>query len=222
MKTRIQISLMIAGAALAVAAAACKDPAKGKPKATVSEPAAEQPKPTTEAPKPAGAETLTFNESNGAVGFTGSKVTGKHDGGWKKFTGTVDLVDGKPETSKVTLDIDMDSTFVDDQKLQGHLKSPDFFDVAKFPKATFTSTQIVAGGDKGATHTITGNLDLHGVKKAITFPATVEITPGSVKAKSEFAINRKDFGIVYPGMPDDLIRDDVVLRFDLEVPRKAP
>ena len=222
MKTRIQISLMIAGAALAVAAAACKDPAKGKPKATVSEPAAEQPKPTTEAPKPAGAETLTFNESNGAVGFTGSKVTGKHDGGWKKFTGTVDLVDGKPETSKVTLDIDMDSTFVDDQKLQGHLKSPDFFDVAKFPKATFTSTQIVAGGDKGATHTITGNLDLHGVKKAITFPATLEITPGSVKAKSEFAINRKDFGIVYPGMPDDLIRDDVVLRFDLEVPRKAP
>jgi polyisoprenoid-binding protein YceI len=212
---RTQITLMLAGAAMLFAASACENPAKNKPKATVADPVAETPK------APA-AESLALTEANGTVEFTGSKVTGKHEGGWKKFTGSVDLVDGKPEASKVALEIDMDSTFVDNDKLLGHLKSPDFFDVAKFPKASFTSTQIVQGGDKGASHTITGNLDLHGVKKSITFPATIEITPASVKAKSEFAINRKDFNIVYPGMPDDLIRDDVVLRFSLEVPRKAP
>jgi polyisoprenoid-binding protein YceI len=212
---RTQITLMLAGAAMLFAASACENPAKNKPKATVADPVAETPK------APA-AESLALTEANGTVQFTGSKVTGKHDGGWKKFTGSVDLVDGKPEASKVALEIDMDSTFVDNDKLLGHLKSPDFFDVAKFPKASFTSTQIVQGGDKGASHTITGNLDLHGVKKSITFPATIEITPASVKAKSEFAINRKDFNIVYPGMPDDLIRDDVVLRFSFEVPRKAP
>ncbi len=211
---RTQITLMLAGAALLVAAAACENPAKNKPKAKVADPVAETPK------GPA-AESLTISDANGTVEFTGSKVTGKHDGGWKKFTGSIDLVDGKPEASKVAFEIDMDSTFVDNEKLLGHLKSPDFFDVAKFPKASFTSTQITAGGDKGASHTITGNLDLHGVKKSITFPATIEITAGSVNAKSEFAINRKDFGIVYPGMPDDLIRDDVVLRFSLSVPRKS-
>ena len=67
--------------------------------------------------------------------------------------------------------VEMASVKSDDEKLTGHLQSPDFFDVAKYPKATFESTEIKKGGDKGATHTVTGNLDFHGVKKSITFPA---------------------------------------------------
>ena len=115
----------------------------------------------------------------------------------------------------------MDSTWADDEKLTGHLKAPDFFDVAKFPKSTFQTTEIKAGGDKGATHTITGNLMLHGVTKSITFPATVVVKDGGMTLSSEFVIKRKDFAISYAGMSNDLIRDEVVIRLDVKAPKKA-
>jgi polyisoprenoid-binding protein YceI len=91
------------------------------------------------------------------------------------------------------------------------LKTADFFDVAKYPEANFVSTTIKPGGENGATHTVTGNLTLHGVTKAITFPATINVTPDVATVDSSFSINRKDFGINYAGAADNLIRDDVVL-----------
>ena len=55
-----------------------------------------------------------------------------------------------------------------------------------------------------------------GVSKSVTVPAKVEVgADGSFKAVSEFAINRKDFNIVYPGKPDDLIKDDVALKVEV-------
>jgi polyisoprenoid-binding protein YceI len=98
------------------------------------------------------------------------------------------------------------------------LKTPDFFDVAKFPKATFVSTKVEAAG--GDNYNVTGNFDLHGVKKSISFPATIKVTPDNVAVVAEFSINRKDFGIVYAGKADDLIRDGVVIKLNLSVPRK--
>jgi len=53
------------------------------------------------------------------------------------------------------------------------------------------------------------------VTKSISFPATIKVRGDTVDVDAEFAINRKDFGIVYPGMPDDLIRDDVLLKLQL-------
>jgi len=67
--------------------------------------------------------------------------------------------------------------------------------------------------------TVTGNLELHGVKKSIRFPATFTVEGGVVKANAEFSINRRDFGLVYPGMPDDLIRDDVLIRLAIQAPK---
>jgi len=61
---------------------------------------------------------------------------------------------------------------------------------------------------------------LHGVKKAISFPASIQIAPDKVSVHAEFAINRKDWGLVYPGKADDLIKDGVVIRLSLDVPRK--
>ncbi len=116
----------------------------------------------------------------------------------------------------MSVDIDTDSLFSPDgDRLVGHLKSADFFDVAKFPKASFVSTEVKKGGDKGASHTVTGNLTLHGVTKGVSFPANVRTTAGGVDVDAEFAINRKDFGLVYAGKPDDLIRDDVVIRLTI-------
>ena len=143
----------------------------------------------------------------------------KHDGGFKTFNGTVQLVDGDPTKSSVTVEIETASIFVDDPKLEDHLKSPDFFDVAKFPKAHFTSTAIKSGGEAGATHTVTGNLELHGVTKTITFPATIRPGADRVEVDAEFSINRKDWNIVYPGMPDDLIQDNVLIKLTLRANR---
>lgn len=210
--------------------AACEDPAANKPKATTTNsasnaatnsPANNAPANTVSEVKPATGNGLPITPENSKVEFTGSKVTGKHDGGFKQFTGNIDLVNNKPEESKVFVEIDIDSMFSDDEKLTGHLKSADFFDVAKFPKASFTSTKIVPDTAKGANnYTVSGDFDLHGVKKEITFPATITVGDADVAVKSEFAINRKDFGIVYAGKTDDLIRDDVVIKLDLKTPRK--
>ncbi len=207
-------------AALLLSLAACADPTADKPKATVSSaaPATTQ----AAATQPAGVtEVATIDPASSSLGFVGSKVTGSHEGKFEKFTGTLSLANGKAEGGKLTIEADVSTVKTDAADLDKHLQSPDFFDVAKFSKATFVSTSIEAkAGEKGATHAITGELDLHGVKKTITFPATITTTPEAITGTAEFSINRKDFGIVYPGKKDDLIRDDVLLKLNLKAPRK--
>lgn len=207
--------LLFASALLVFAAGCDNQPAKDKSVATVAAP--------TEAttPPPSGAVEYVFSNSDSALEFVGAKVTGKHDGSFEKFNGKIHLVDNDPLKSQVSVEVDTESVKTDTEKLTGHLKSPDFFDTAKFPKATFTSTSVKAGGEKGATHTVTGNLDLHGVKKAITFPATIKVEGDTVEVNAEFAINRKDFGIVYAGMPDDLIKDDVLMKLKIKAKKQG-
>jgi len=209
---------------LVIFAASCADPAANKPKAQTSEPTANNTATNTANTTPlattAGTE-LAITPENSKVEFTGSKVTGKHDGGFKQFKGAITLVGDKPEASSVTVVIDTPSVYTDTDGLTKHLQTADFFEVGKFPKATFTSTKIEPDPAKGAGNFIvTGELDLHGVKKTVTFPAEINITPDAVTVNAEFTINRKDFGIVYAGKADDLIRDDVVIKLTLKAPRK--
>jgi len=206
--------------------AACDDPAKDVPKATVNTTAAAAPKPavvpasTGGAAAPAGNETLALDAASASVGFVGSKVTGKHEGKFEKVSGSITLAGGKAEGGKIVIEIDVASVKTDSEKLDGHLKTPDLLDVAKYPKATFTSTEIKAGGANGATHTVTGDLELHGEKKNLSFPANITVTADGVSGTAEFTINRKDFKVVYPGMPNDLIKDDVPLKLSLKATRK--
>lgn len=193
---------------------ACSNPADNKPKAVVANPAAESP-----SPRPAEAEMLPITPENSKVEFIGSNPREDNRGSFKKFAGQIELIGGKPEGSRVSVDIETDSVETEERGLTRHLKTADFFDVAKFPKATFASTEIKPGGEKGATHTVTGNLELHGVKKSINFPANITVTNDAAEMNSEFVINRKDFGIVYPGPANNLIRDEVVLKLSIRVPR---
>jgi polyisoprenoid-binding protein YceI len=183
--------------------AACGNPATNKSQAVTGEAAPVN-------PQTVGGQKYSITPENSKVEWIGSKVTGHHNGSFQKFSGQVDY-SGNPETSRVEINIDSSSITADDPKLTEHLKTADFFDVAKFPQATFVSTAIKPGGDKGASHTVTGNLTLHGVTKAVTFPATIAATPEAITVDSSFSINRKDFGINYAGAVDNLIRDDVVL-----------
>ena len=190
---------------------ACKDPAQDKPQATVASATAPVAAPA------ANAVAYAITPATSKVEWTGSKVTGSHDGSFTAFSGTIDYA-GAIEKSTVTIDIDTTSITTTPQMLLDHLKSPDFFDTAKYPKAQFVSTSIVQ--KEGTTYTVTGNLDLHGVKKAITFPATITANADAVEAKATFSINRKDFGINYAGKANDLIRDDVVIKLAVRGEKK--
>jgi polyisoprenoid-binding protein YceI len=206
MKIRALIDGSTLALALTITHAACdNNPAKDKTQAAIAEPLAV-------AAAHESAAKYTFSNAGSKIEFVGAKVTGKHDGSFQSFTGNVNLVDNKPEKGSVSTEIDVGSLKSDDEELTAHLKAADLLDVAKYPKATFTSTSIKSGGEKGATHTVTGNFQLHGVAKSISFPAAIKINGDAVDVDAEFAINRKDFGIVYPGMPNDLIKDDVLLK----------
>lgn len=209
MRDHLTVVLMF----LAALTYGCADPAANKPKATVT-----NAQPESNTSKPAGAEKLVISPENSKVEFVAAKVTRSHNGSFKQFGGTIVFVPNDVGSSQVTIDIDTASVVTDDPALTAHLKTPDFFDMAKYPKASFVSTKITPNESSG-TQTVTGNFDLHGVKKSITFPATLNIAPDSVSVEAEFSINRKDFGIVYAGKADDLIRDGVVIKLTVKAPR---
>lgn len=208
--------------------AGCADPTADKTAARVSDaietPApAPAPAPTSAtdgtatpaaAPTPvANATAFPFSGDKSSIGFEGYKVTGAHTGGFAKFDGKFTVPGGDITKGQIELTIQMKDTFSDDPTLTTKLKSADFFDVEKFPTATFTSTSIAPTGD---TFDVTGNLALHGVTKGVTFPAKITIDNGALTATAEFTINRNDWGISYPGVADDLIRENVLMFFDIK------
>jgi polyisoprenoid-binding protein YceI len=229
---RISTPFLFVALGLALTAAACQNPAKDKPKAQVGEakpepaanpapsggPAAPPGAPPVNPPAAAAMTKFTIGPETSLIVLKGSKPSFTHTIKVPAFSGSIEMPAGKPLEGKLSVSIDMTKVEADDPKLTGHLQSPDFFETAKFPTATFTSTEIKEGGDKGASHTITGNFELRGVKKSIAFPATVALGADKASAKAEFVINRKDWGIVYPGKADDLIRDEVVITLDIDAP----
>ncbi len=217
-------NVLRAAALLGACGSESSAPAASSSPATVTPTPPAAPPPAAAAPPAAapatGTETLQADLATSSIGFTGSKITGSHDGTFSRFTGTVELVDGAPERSKVSIDIEMDSVVIEPERLRTHLLSADLFDAPQFPRAKFVSRTIATATTPGATHVISGDLTLHGVTKPLSFPATIRVTPDAVEADAQLTINRRDFGIVYPGMPDDLIRDEVPLRLQLRAPRR--
>ena len=199
MKTMTRV--LLATALLSVVG--CKSELDGKPVAKVGD-AKGDAKPATDAKADANAS---------SIGFVGAKITGDHKGDFKTFTGEATVAGTVPQSVKFS--IETGSVTSDAEDLTTHLKSPDFFDVAKFPKAEFSSTKVEAKAAGDANYEITGDLDLHGVKKSITFPAKITVDERGAKGTTEFKINRKDFQIVYAGKADDLIKDEVLLKISL-------
>jgi polyisoprenoid-binding protein YceI len=218
---------------LFVSLTACAaDPGEGLPVADVSDPAgtdghgdeghgdhdhADEGKADGSDTAPAVKRTVDLSQSK--VAAVGAKVTRQHD-----LTFTVSAAefmvgsDGAVQSLQVT--VDMSSLVADVEKLTGHLKSPDFFNIAEHAKATFGSTAIKAGSDvEGATHTVTGDLIIVGSSNSITFPATIATDEdGTIRAHAEFVIDRQLWGISYPGKVDDLIKDNVALTIDVVAP----
>ena len=183
----------------------CSDPSANKSKAVTGEAA-----PVASPSAAVHGQKYVITPQNSKIEFVASKVTGSHNGSFGDFSGAVNY-NGTPEQSHVNITIKSESINTDTPDLTKHLKTADFFDVARYPEATFVSTAIKAGGEGGASHTVTGNLTMHGVTKSVTFPATINVTPDAATVESTFSINRKDFNLNYPGAPDNAIRDNVVM-----------
>ena len=149
---------------------------------------------------------IELNDENTKVTFVGTKPGGKHEGGFKKVEGTVKIIVLSPgmqlpadaaKIGSINVEIDTDSLSADDPTLTAHLKSPDFFDVKQFPKATFKSTKITGEPGKNEDATVVGDLTLHGVTKSITFPIHFNMDTWPIVLTSSFKINRKDFGMIF-------------------------
>lgn len=138
-------------------------------------------------------------------------------GSFDVIEGTVNLDPKAPEAGKVELTIPVDSVHTRDAKRDDHLKGPDFFHGKENPRITFTSTRIGLAGD---AFSVTGDLELAGVKKPVTL--TVEKTgEGEFMGKrlgyaTTFTIKRSDFGMNY-GLAKNALGDEVTLWIALEL-----
>ncbi len=148
---------------------------------------------------------VALDGENTAVEWVGSKSDGKHEGGFKRIAGTATASSTDPATLKLDVTIATNSIHSDNEKLTAHLKSPDFFDVRRFPKITFQSTKVEKT-EKG--HKVTGDLTLLGKKKSISFPAKIAVTDGGLTLDAQFKIDRTQFGMNYG---EGQIANDVAL-----------
>ncbi len=164
------------------------------------------------------------DKSHAKIGFTVSHLMISDVEGWfKKFDAkiTASKEDFSDATAEMTADINSINT--DDEKRDAHLKSPDFFDAAKFSTLSFKSIsfkKIIDG-----TYRVGGNLTMHGVTRFVELDASCKtgINPMSKKTVAGFKITglikRSDFGIG-ASMPSTMVGDDISITVNAEFVKK--
>jgi polyisoprenoid-binding protein YceI len=146
-------------------------------------------------------------------------------GEFTKLEGKVSWDPSKPEATRIEAVIDVASISTREEKRDGHLKSPDFFDVEKFPKITFTSKAVKA---KSADElSVTGDLSIHGVTKEVVLevegpsaPSTDPFGNVRVGATATTKIKREDFGLVWNAALEAggvLVGNDVKITIDISL-----
>ena len=165
------------------------------------------------------------NVAESTITWLGSKPTGSHNGVVSLQNGVFDIENGTIKAGEFT--IDMTAISCSDleagngkEKLEGHLKSADFFDVEKFPTAKFVVTSSEA---KDGKVNITGNLTLKDVTKSITIPSTITEDGEFATLKSDtFSVDRNDFGVTYSSkkfdaaLKDKFINDLMEMSLDIK------
>lgn len=170
------------------------------------------------------------------VTWTGTKPTGKHHGSLKLAGGALYVKDSNITGGQFIInmnslqDLDLIADTAMQHKLETELKGEMFFDVKKYPVATFEITSVApfhqAVGDdltlKNATHIINGNLTLKSITKNISFPARVTFSSTSLNAIANFNIDRTQWGISYradKSLQDKLINSQVNITFSIKATR---
>lgn len=167
--------------------------------------------------------------SHSKLGFAVTHMmVSETEGKFKVYEGKVSSIkaDADFTDAKIDFSVDASSINTDDEKRDDHLKSPDFFDVAKFPKITFASKSMKAGKVKN-TYLLVGDLTMHGVTKSVTLNAIgaskIVKDPYGMERyafKVTGSINRKDFGLVWNAALEAggvAVSEDVRLDINIEI-----
>ena len=149
-----------------------------------------------------------------------SNVSGK----FTKFEAGVETEGEDFMTAKVSFTADVDSISTGNDQRDGHLKSPDFFDIAKFPKLQFKATKY-ENVDNDGSYEVYGDLTIHGVTKSVKldaeFGGVIKDPWGNTRAGISVSgkINRKDFGLSWHGVTETgslIVSDEVRVHANLE------
>ncbi len=175
---------------------------------------------------PAAAHTSwTLDEGHSTIGFSVKHMmVTEQKGAFDKFTGTIELDEKDVTKSKVNVEIDVASINTKNLKRDEHLRSPEFFDAAKFPKITFTSTSIKKAGK---AYKVTGDLTMHGVTKSVV----LDVAPLSDEFKDPWGgmhrgttatttVPRKDFGLSWNKVLEKggvVVGEDVKIELNVEL-----
>jgi polyisoprenoid-binding protein YceI len=134
------------------------------------------------------------------VTWKGYKVTGSHEGTITVKDGNLEFTDGQLTGGDFAIDMatikTTDLSGGSAAKLEGHLKSPDFFGVEKFPTATFKITKVVSRGTPG-DYRVTGDLTIKESTEEIKFNTKVTEADGLYTATADLTIDRTDFDVRY-------------------------
>lgn len=150
-------------------------------------------------------------------------------GEFSKVSGRVNFDPENPENSTVEATVDVNSISTREPDRDKHLKSPDFFDVAKFPTMTFKSKRVVKNPDGSLQ--LVGDLTIHGVTRetALTLesPTPAAKDPwGNIRrgTSATARINRKDFGLTWNTALEAggvLVGEEVKITLDVEMIQKS-
>jgi polyisoprenoid-binding protein YceI len=174
-------------------------------------------------------ETYGIDVAGSNISWIGTKVGGQHNGTFTLADGALVVAEGNIAGGNFTIDMTsatvLDLEGEDKGKLEGHLKSNDFFAADQFPTARFDITSVVpfdaatmSSKLEGATHMISGNLMMREATKNVSFPAIVSIEGNKVSAKADFNIDRSEWGVNFkgPNNPADwVIAKEVNLKVDI-------
>lgn len=175
------------------------------------------------------ATTWTIDPDHSNIGFkVRHLMVSNVKGSFEKHTGTVEINDKDITKSKVEVSIDTSSINTNVQKRDEHLRSADFFDVAKYPAMTFVSKKVVKNGKDKLK--VTGDLTLHGVTKAVVLDveglSQESKDPwGNIRkgATASTKINRKDFGLVWNAALETggvAVGEEVTITLEVEMIKK--
>lgn len=167
--------------------------------------------------------------SHSKLGFAVTHMmVSETEGKFKIYEGKVssEKADADFTNAKIDFNIDAASINTDDEKRDGHLKSADFFDVAKYPTIAFKSTSMKPGKIKG-TYTLTGDLTMHGVTKPVVLTAIgasrIVKDPYGMERyafKVTGSLNRKDYGLSWNAALEAggvAVSEDVRLDINIEI-----
>jgi polyisoprenoid-binding protein YceI len=168
-------------------------------------------------------EAYKFDPSGSTIGFSVHQFLGTTQGKFTKFNGRIDLDREHPESSTVTAQIDVRSIDTRIKKRDDHLRSPEFFNVEKFPQITFKSRSVKRNGPE--TGDILGDLTMHGVTRPITLHVKL-LTPVNDTSRTRWAVTtepiaRREFNLMFAPAAESIsgISQSVAINIEIEAKR---